>query len=402
MKGRSEDDVVRRWWTLSPGECLPLSNGDTFQLLCAGRPGSASGPDVRDAVLLFLSSEKTCCELINTHQSQGKREVGDVEFHVRASDWFTHQHHKDARYNHVILHVVSICDDSTPTLRQDGTTIPLCSLNDLHRLNQLKWPNAPPHRLTGTLKTLWPCQTVMALISNEECTRLLRHAGLLRFEQKTHVFVEQLRTAQPHASFTAYDTCLITALAEGLGYGRDRAFFRAAGLQLLGMPDKVPEPLGHASDPAPLDAGRLRILGTLVRQWRTCGVWESIRDVIKGNKGTIACSCDLHSNKYDQLRSVFGGLSTSRTDILICNVVLPFAAAVALIENDVELAEQTRNHYLGHPGLSSNSITRAMCRQLQLAHEPPNACQQQGLHYIYAQTCREKHCQLCMAGRHPL
>ncbi len=108
-----EDEVARRWYALPPGVFLPLSSGASCQLLFAGRPGSAVGPDVRDAVLRF-SREET-------------QSVGDVEFHVRASDWFAHQHHTDARYNSVLLHVVLICDNTSPALRQDGTSIPMCS-----------------------------------------------------------------------------------------------------------------------------------------------------------------------------------------------------------------------------------------------------------------------------------
>ena len=31
---------------------------------------------------------------------------GDVEIHVKASDWFKHKHHLDPNYQNVILHVV--------------------------------------------------------------------------------------------------------------------------------------------------------------------------------------------------------------------------------------------------------------------------------------------------------
>jgi hypothetical protein len=108
------------------------------------------------------------------------------------------------------------------------------------------------------------------------------------------------------------------------------------------------------------------------------------------------------SDRLDRLRAVFYGLGTARADILICNVVLPFAMAVALIEQDSSLAEQAQALYTEHPGLSSNRITRAMCEQLQLTKEPKGACEQQGLHYIYQQTCREKRCELCMVGERKL
>jgi hypothetical protein len=102
------------------------------------------------------------------------------------------------------------------------------------------------------------------------------------------------------------------------------------------------------------------------------------------------------------LRTVFQDLGTARADILICNVVLPFAMAVALIEHDTMLAEQAQALYTEHPGLSSNRITRAMCDQLQLKREPGRACEQQGLQHIYQQTCREKRCELCMVGERKL
>jgi hypothetical protein len=361
-----EEDIARRWWALSPGTCLPLSNGENCQLLYPGRPGGSHGPDVRDAVLRFTSRSSA----VATEAGRDTKETaGDVEIHIRASDWFVHQHHTDVRYNNVMLHVVLICDDTRPTLRQDGIVIPNCSLNDLPRA--IHQP------------AQWPCHLVMARMNEEERMRLFRLAGMLRFEQKMQTFLALVHDAQPSAFFSAYDVCLIPALAEGLGYGRDRAFFRAAGLHLLGLANTIPEPLGRAPEPSPLDANRLHILHNLVAQWRTTGAWQTLRQALT-----------LH-----KLRSIFNGLGQARTDIIICNIVLPFAAAVAQHENDTVLAQQAQNLYTAYPGLPSNQVTRAMCKQLLLKSEPQGACQQQGLHYIYAQACREKRCSQCIIGR---
>jgi hypothetical protein len=92
------------------------------------------------------------------------------------------------------------------------------------------------------------------------------------------------------------------------------------------------------------------------------------------------------------LRNIFDGLSLERTDILSCNIMLTFAAAVGQQEHDSTLAERARNLYVTYSGLCSNQITRAMCKQLLLKSELEGACQQQGLHFIYAQTYREKRC----------
>jgi hypothetical protein len=366
-----EDEVARRWWTLPHGYLLPLNDGGGYTLLFAGYPGNAAGPDVRDVVLRSGSCASNSC--------------GDVEFHVRASDWTLHGHHTDPRYNNVILHIVLLCDVPGGTIRQDGQRVPLCSLHDL--------PPTDPAQAGRWGRMTWPCQRLLPLLSQEQRHALLRRAGLLRFEQKTYAFVEQLHRAYTSGAFDAYDTCLISALAEGLGYGRDRALFKAVGLRLLGLADQVPEPLGRSPAPAPLDAQRLTILRTLVEGWRKRGLWPALRDVL------LSAPSENATDRLHALYPYLGALSRARADILICNVVLPFAAAVALIGHDPCLAACARELYLLHPGLPSNHITRLMSRQLRLGTEPRGSCLQQGLQYIYAQTCREKRCDACMAGR---
>ena len=288
----------------------------------------------------------------------------------------------------------------------------MCSLNDF----------APPRKTY--LSATWPCQQVMPQLDEQERSCILKQAGLLRFEQKTHAFVELLHKSYPHSAFSAYDLCLITALAEGLGYGRDRAFFRAAGQRLLGLESDLPEPLGRTFDPSPLDRGRLYVLRGLVEQWRERSAWQTLREIVSATTVQKGAETDavMHggpgelppvgkqtpgngkqaNGRLHRLHAVFQDLGTARADILICNVVLPFAMAVALIEHDTKLAEQAQILYTEHPGLSSNRITRAMCNQLQLTREPRGACEQQGLQHIYQQTCKDKRCELCMVGERKL
>ena len=268
--------------------------------------------------------------------------------------------------------------------------MPVCSLYDL------------PSRIDAPLlasqdKTNWPCQHALHSMSSEERDRLLEHAGLLRFEQKAHAFVEQLHASTAAPPYDLYATCLLPAFAEGLGYGRDRAFFRAIAQRLLGKGERLPEPLGRAAAPAPLDASRMRSLHLLAR--RGPGLWQRLRSIVESAQ--LSADEQTVSPALSALRAVFceTGLSVARTDILICNIVLPFAAAVALLEGDALLSEQALALYRMHPGLSSNSVTRMMSAQLQLPAEPVGSCRQQGLHYVYRETCQEKRCELCMMGR---
>ncbi|MBE3557739.1 MAG: DUF2851 family protein [Ktedonobacteraceae bacterium] len=379
-----EEEVARRWWNLSPGCLLLLNSGERLRLLYAGRPGGSSGPDVRDAVLSCAGPSPAPFARLPIRQPPampaGAKLAGDIEFHTRASEWFVHRHHSDPRYNNVILHVVLMCDEVRPAQRQDGVVVPTCSLYDL----PLATGNEHEQPLT------WPCHTVMQRLDEDERRELLRQAGLLRFELKAQTFVEQL-----HMAGNMHDHVLIPALAESLGYGRDRAFFRAAGYRLLGLPVDLPELLGRMAQPPPLDARRLRALGLLTDRWHEDGAWQTLRALL------LSPAYQDTSARLRVLRSLFctAGVGLARADIIIVNVVLPFALAVALIEHDSRLAAQAHELYTMHPGLPSNQITRAMCTLLRLPTEPAGSCRQQGLHYIYQQTCREKRCDTCVIGK---
>ncbi|GCE18067.1 hypothetical protein KDK_18670 [Dictyobacter kobayashii] len=383
-----EYEVARRWWSLPRSICLPLQQGGWCQVVFSGRPGGAMGPDVRDAVLRFISSPVQPQDLPVGQAEQLEKVVGDVEFHVRSSDWRTHQHQSDPVYNHVLLHIVMVCNDSQPTRRQDGTVIPTCTLADVSAAHKLVSFPLVDKRLEA-----WPCQQ----LSDPQRHKLLQRAGLLRFEAKCHRFLEELHAMEPAQipELEPYDRSLFLALSEGLGYGRDREVFRALGMRLLLGRGELSAPLGRSLCPAPLDHSRLHVLMNLFSRWRPPGIWHTL------------CACLLPPNGandptliLNELRACFRktGLSMARTDILLCNVVFPFAAAVALLEQHELLAERARMLYLQHPGLPSNWITRSMCAQLQLSKEPHGSCLQQGLHYIYQQTCREKDCSSCIIG----
>lgn len=360
-----ERDVARSWWKIKPSSILALENGQRLLVLYSGQPGGSTGPDVRDAVLLLLPLKPAEAAL---------QLVGDVEFHLRASDWFAHGHQHDPRYNQVVLHVVYYLDSAMPTRRQDGSYVATCSLLDAA---QIPW-QAPA----------WPCQ--LAPLSPPELTSTLLYAGLRRFHARSAALGRMLEKVETSRAWDHYDLCLIPELAEGLGYGRDRAFFRAAGLRLLNLSAPLPEPLGRAPEPAPLDARRLRTLRTLLTRWREKGAWTTLRAILDNEQSSSASIATL--------RAAFEPLGRARTDILIVNTVLPFAAAVAALEQASSLAARAQHLYLIYPALSSNRVTRVMSAQLHLLEEPGRACLQQGLHDIYRRTCRAKDCQHCPCG----
>src|SRR5690606_18473829 len=55
--------------------------------------------------------------------------AGNVEIHIRSSDWYSHRHEDDPNYDNVILHVV--WEDDIEIFRKDNSTIPTLELKDL-------------------------------------------------------------------------------------------------------------------------------------------------------------------------------------------------------------------------------------------------------------------------------
>lgn len=83
-----------------------LNDGRRVMLLDPGKLNTDSGPDFFNAKIIIDDIEW----------------VGNVEVHVKASDWKRHGHDKDSAYNNIILHVVGI--DDAVIYREDGSPIP--------------------------------------------------------------------------------------------------------------------------------------------------------------------------------------------------------------------------------------------------------------------------------------
>lgn len=79
-------------WQRLLGKKLTTEEGKHLRVIYLGRLNGDNGPDFRDAVIAMNEPN-----LIK----------GDIEIHVKSSDWYGHGHHSDPEYNNVILHVVA-------------------------------------------------------------------------------------------------------------------------------------------------------------------------------------------------------------------------------------------------------------------------------------------------------
>ncbi|MDE5790341.1 MAG: DUF2851 family protein [Muribaculaceae bacterium] len=92
------------------GHRLVLNDGREVKIIAPGILNENAGPDFSAAK---VKVEDTVW-------------VGNVEIHVRASDWYKHNHDKDSAYDGVMLHIVAISD--CVVRRCDGSVIPQVSV----------------------------------------------------------------------------------------------------------------------------------------------------------------------------------------------------------------------------------------------------------------------------------
>jgi hypothetical protein len=85
---------------------LRTTNGEIIEVIDVGQLNSDAGPDFFNAKIKI----------------GGTLWAGNVEVHVRASDWFLHHHEQNSNYQSIILHVINNNDVSVK--REDGEEIP--------------------------------------------------------------------------------------------------------------------------------------------------------------------------------------------------------------------------------------------------------------------------------------
>lgn len=110
--------------------------------------------------------------------------VGNVELHLRASDWYRHNHHTDRAYNNVILHVV--CEADREVTTENGVTLPQLILeipdglrkNYEHLLSIDRYPRC--HRIIPKLDTFKVHGWMDTLLQERLRSRADRVGGYLK------------------------------------------------------------------------------------------------------------------------------------------------------------------------------------------------------------------------------
>jgi hypothetical protein len=202
----SERELAHIWeGQRFPPEALATRDGQRLRVVYRGRAGGGPGPDYRDAIIAAPPGVLQ----------------GDVELHVRSSDFRRHGHHRDAAYNGVALHVVLWQDEAAQTVLASGRAVPTAVLGD--------WAEGRAREIRAWLERpmLWqePCRTSIGRLGTAQVGAALDRLGDERFRAKAAAFARQLSGRPP-------EEVLWQGLLEALGYGGDRPAFRRLAEEL--------------------------------------------------------------------------------------------------------------------------------------------------------------------------
>ncbi len=157
----NEDFLQYAWnYRLFDSENLMSSQGNCLELVDTGRLNRDSGPD-------FFESRVQIDNLLW---------VGNVEMHLKASDWYRHNHDKDLAYDNVILHVV--LENDRDIVLSDGRLLPCL---------ELKIPDQFLNKYQSLMssQTWIPCQVDIPKLNNFFVNHWLDRMLLERLERKS-------------------------------------------------------------------------------------------------------------------------------------------------------------------------------------------------------------------------
>jgi hypothetical protein len=180
-----------------PAAALVTRAGVAVTVIFQGRRGRGPGPDYRGAVIAGPS---------------GVPVRGDVELHVRASDFRAHGHHLDAAYAGIVLHVVFEDDIGADTPLPGGGTAPVVALAPwvARRAGELEqWLQRP---------LLWrePCHDAVMRLGEDGVAAALEAEGRRRADART----ARMRDA---VAADGLEQALYAAFMQALGYGGNAA-----------------------------------------------------------------------------------------------------------------------------------------------------------------------------------
>ena len=397
-------------------ECEQFTtDGMPIEIISTGQHNRDAGPDF-SLVRLRIGSQEW---------------VGNVEMHVRASDWKRHRHHQDPAYDSVILHVVCQADEAVYNSR--GEAIAQCVLRYPLAQDYLSHMLTQAQQMDSAFATI-PCSQSLlrmpSLLSQGWRSALL----LERWRCKTESIQRLLSITQNSWTHAFYIT-----LAHNFGFHTNSLPFESLALQtplsclqkhrnslfqvtaiLLGQSGLLSAETAGTSEQQRLLAEYQFLQKKFSLQPLEPKVWKRARlrpqnapEVRIRQFAQLLCQSEflfsqvLYAQTIEDLRHLLRlsatdsatidlppAIGMSSVDVLLINTLLPYKYAYAQEQNDHRSMQQALALMKQLPP-EDNTIIR---QWRMLGQEVLSAADTQALIHLYQHYCQHERCIHCEVG----
>ncbi|GAA4899953.1 DUF2851 family protein [Flaviramulus aquimarinus] len=199
-----QEDFLHYIWKYKKFEIanLKTTTGQSILVNHVGQHNFNSGPDFFNAKLKI----------------EEQLWAGNVEIHVKASDWFLHNHEQDKAYDNIILHVV--WEHDTDVFRKNNTSIPTLQLKDF--IEETLFNN---YEKLFSKQSKWiNCENDFALVDNFVLSNWLERLYFERLERKSKTIETLLQESK-----NDWEAVLFIMLAKNFGLNvNGESFFSLA------------------------------------------------------------------------------------------------------------------------------------------------------------------------------
>lgn len=141
---------------------LKTTDGETVTVINTGEHNTDAGPDFKNAKIKI-----------------GKTTwAGQVEIHVKASEWNQHNHQHDSAYNNVILHVVY--ESNTKIINKKGTNVACIEVKELFDKNLFQ-----RYQVLQSAPQSIPCSKLISSVKEIIINTWLQRVLIERLKEKT-------------------------------------------------------------------------------------------------------------------------------------------------------------------------------------------------------------------------
>ncbi|WP_299780136.1 DUF2851 family protein [uncultured Formosa sp.] len=210
-----QEDFLHYLWKYKKFDTSKLRTvlDETIQLLHVGQHNFNSGPDFFNAQLKI----------------DNQLWAGNVEIHIKSSDWYVHHHEIDPAYDNVILHVV--WEHDVDIFRKDNSAIPTLELKYSVSKSTLKGY----YQLFSKTQKWINCEQDFATVDDFVLQNWLERLFFERLERKSSQIETLLRTSK-----NDWEAVLFKLLAKNFGLKvNGEAFFSLANSINFGIIRKI-------------------------------------------------------------------------------------------------------------------------------------------------------------------